>query len=60
MAGLCCGGTAHVWAAGQDIEESPTWNSSQDPEASLRPLNSSGIQDGVVCDLKEDTQVQNY
>lgn len=33
---------------------------SQDPKASLRPLNASGIQDGVVWAFKEDTQVQNY
>lgn len=57
-------GTAHVplqvWAAGWDIQISPGWNSSQDPKTSLRPLNSSGIQDGVVCAFKDDTQVQNY
>lgn len=38
----------------------PSWNSSQDPEARLRPLNSSGIQDEVGCAFKGDVQVQTY
>lgn len=53
-------GTACLWAAGQDIQTSPSWNSSHDAKGSLRPLNSSGIQDGVICTFKEDVQVQNY
>lgn len=55
-------GTAHmpphqVQAAGWDIQASSSWNSSRDPKVALRPLNTSGIQDGVVCAFKEDVQV---
>lgn len=57
-------GTAHVpphqvQAAGWGIQASSSWNSSRDPKVALRPLNTSGIQDGVVCAFKEEMQVQS-